>query len=145
MIKVVEKIWVGGYRAWENIYPLKIDAVLCVAQDMKAPCGWPDVVYMQVGLVDGPGNPASAYVAAVLALVTLVEKHSVLVCCHGGSRSMATVIMYMATVSSIGWDNAVEILKERANVDLPEPHLAHRAAFDNIKHWRAIRDIMEKQ
>lgn len=121
---------------------MKISAVLNVAHDLRVLIGWPDVEYMHVGLVDGPGNAPAAYCAAVLALATLVaRKHRVLVCCHTGGRSVAAAMMYLNVGVGRGWDDLLELLRERVDVRLPVPHAAHRAAFSRM-NWRVLANMI---
>lgn len=139
MIRLTGNIWIGDSAS----SPLKMDAVLNVAQDMRGDCGWPDVEYMQVGLVDGPGNPPSAYCAAVLALAALCRRHRrVLVCCHTGSRSVAVVLMYVSILTDRSWDDSLVLLRERADGDIPDAHDAHKRVFDRID-WKTVTGIME--
>lgn len=140
MIKVADNIWIGNAIDCEAVSLHEISAILNVAQDLQGKRGWPDVEYMQVGLIDGPGNPDSVYPAAVLALTALLKRHTVLVCCHEGSRSLAVVIMYMESLFKRGWGTWVEVLTERVNTDLPVPHKVHKAAFDRI-NWEALRKL----
>lgn len=144
MIHLTDRIWIGDATAWRNAKLFNIGAVLNVAQDLRCDCGWPDVEYAQVGLVDGPGNLLCMYRAAALALMSLVERHNTLVCCHGGSRSMAVVLMYLGMVSGRKWDDLLDLLRERADIDLPIPHPAHKEAFDKID-WRLLMSTMENE
>jgi len=90
---------------------------------------------MQVGLIDGPGNPIAAYHAAVLALATLIKRGRALVYCHTGGRSLAVAVMYLnCSAHWRKWEDWMQLLNERIEVDLPVPHDAHRAAFDKI-NW----------
>jgi len=137
VIRLTETIWIGD----SSDSSLRFDAVLNVAQDLRGACGWPDVEYMQVGLIDGPGNPPSAYCAAVLALEALLSRHTrVLVCCHTRARSLAVVMMYLNIGSEYGWDGLLELLRERVDVDLPVPHEAHRKMFDQID-WQLLDNL----
>ncbi len=145
MIRLTDHIWLGHAPDEENadLDTEGISAVLNVAQDLQATRGWMHGIdYMQVGLIDGPGNPLAAYYAAVLALETLLRRHDqVLVCCHAGSRSLAVVLMHLNLVGRNGWDGCVAILHERVDWTLPVPHAAHRAAFDRL-NWRWLDSVI---
>lgn len=138
MIQLTETIRIGD----SSDSPLKVDAVLNVAQDMRGDCGWPDVEYMQVGLIDGPGNTLSAYCSAVLALATLCKRHDrVLVCCHTGSRSLAVALMYLSVASDHSWDALLDLLRERVDKELPIPHKEHREAF-GLMNWQPLAGMI---
>ena len=142
MIHVAENIWIGdSVVSWRELRSAGIGAVLNVAQDLRGTLGWPNVEYMQVGLVDGPGNPPSAYCAAVLALAALSSRRRTLVCCHTGSRSLAVVLMYLNVSAGRGWDGLVDLLRERVDEDLPVPHEAHIEAFDEMD-WKSLANIL---
>jgi hypothetical protein len=144
MIRVTENLFIGSSDDAENVKALGVGGVLNVAYDLRGSSGWPQVEYMQVGLIDGPGNLPDAYHAAVLALGELTARHhQVLVCCHTGSRSLAVVLMFMEFSSRRGWDGWLEVLQERAPLDLPVPHEAHREAFDKM-HWDALLSITRR-
>ncbi len=152
MIRITEDIWIGGYEDWQNANVVNISAVLNVARDLSSErtmfgCSWPKVEYMQVGLIDGPGNTISAYTSAILALHTLLKRKDakkILVCCHGGRRSLAVVIMYLiikrGKVSAhptffnywISWDKMLDELLEQVKHPLPELHPAHKEVFDKM-------------
>lgn len=148
MIRLTEHIWLGvaADEAWADLRAAKVGAILNVAVDLLPTRGWrQDLWYMHVGLVDGPGNPTAAYVAAVLALATLLERSDVLVCCHSGSRSLVVAAMYM---NATAWhqrelDACVDVLFERgADVNLiPEVHEAHAEAFGRM-NWRLLERLM---
>lgn len=144
MIQVDAGLWVGdshdGDRADES--DVSFGAVLCVAQDLEGLVGWGlGIEYMQVGLIDGPGNVMAAYHAAVLALVVLMRRHEVvLVYCHTGGRALAVAIMYLCLTGWRGWGWWENALREN-NDDLPQVHEAHRAAFDKI-NWRLLNNAM---
>lgn len=147
MIQVISpNLWVGNSHDEQcaELADLGIGAVLNVARDMQLSRQWgaKSMECMQVGLVDGPGNPLTAYCAAVLALASLVDRHGTLVCCHTGSRSLAVAVMYARFVGDCEWDAYLEFLRERVDADVPAPHPAHRKAFDTID-WKILRVIME--
>lgn len=156
MLKITDKIWIGNSddekkatkrdkfgRVLSNIS----DSVLIVAQDMTHNNDWDDgVEYMQVGLIDGPGNPLSAYHAAVLALVTLVKRGTVLICCHDGGRSLAIVIMYLYLMGDgPSWDEALERLCVDPTVtwrELPAVNEVHRKAFF-MMDWGMLTRVLD--
>lgn len=141
MIKLTDDgLWVSPINQvrMDSLSRFGIGAMLNVAQDLNIVVGWPTIEYMQVGLIDGPGNPLSAYSSAVLALETLLTRHKTLVCCHGGSRSMAVVLMYLHLVSDKGWTDLFEILSEKVDKLLPVPNDVHKEAFD-VMDWKALR------
>lgn len=145
MIKLNDGLWVGiavgpGYG---NLKALGISAILNAAQDLQSVIGWDNgIEYMQVGLIDGPGNPTSSYYAAVLALATLLKRHkNVLVCCHEGGRSLAVALMYLQTTYPHGWDRWVAKLCEQSDINLPKPHNAHKEAFEKI-NWLLLKNAI---
>lgn len=141
MIRLTDNgLWIGNSADGKNLGVLRVSAILNVAQDLRGTVGWPDVEYMQVGLIDGPGNPLCTYSAAVLALASLLGRRRTLVCCHSGGRSLAVCVMYLETLSRIGWDNRITLLQERVNIELPKPHLAHKAAFEAM-NWRVLSKL----
>lgn len=146
MIKVADKIWIGDSddEQGTNIKMLGIDAILNVAYDLKCSRGWKEKIeYMQVGLIDGPGNLPITYVSAILALISLVDKHNVLVCCHNGGRSLAVVIMYLILIRGkisdhptflnywTAWDILLEELTNKIP-DLPTIHNSHKEVFNKL-------------
>lgn len=139
MIKLTDNLWVGNSSSTTvaNTPLLNIGAVLNVACDLRGEYGWPDIEYAQVGLIDGPGNPPCAYAAAALTLAMLLDRHNVLVYCHTGSRAVAVALMYLNMVSNHGWDEWYTLLCERAGIDLPIPHPAHKTVFDGID-WKTV-------
>lgn len=152
MFKVAENIWIGeGKDEQKTLRYVKqsgtVDCVLVVAQDMTPSYGWEDgVEYMQVGLIDGPGNPLAAYHAAVLSLAAMLRRGRVLVCCHDGGRSLAVAIMYLyLTGAGPSWDEALERLwgadgcRDR---DVPRPHDAHRKAFF-LMDWGMMKRVLD--
>ena len=146
MIKLDDGLWIGLAVGpeYSNLSASGIDAVLNTAQDLQSVIGWDDGIdYMQVGLIDGPGNTLSAYYAAVLALAALLKRHeNVLVCCHEGGRSLAVAIMYLQTVFAHGWDVWINLLRERVDTDLPTPNSAHKVAFGRM-NWDLLKRAME--
>lgn len=148
MIRLNEHIWIGDSydERCADLASSGIGAILNVAIDLQGSRGCGSRIdYMQVGLIDGPGNTLGAYYAAVIALTVLIERHSqVLVCCHSGGRAMAISIMYMDFVTGLGWDGCVGAMSERVDAVLPTPHEAHRAAHGKIR-WGPIKIILESK
>ena len=135
MIKLTDDLWIGSAdEKIGNIHTVGIVSVLNVAQDLRGVCGWPDVEYAQVGLIDGPGNLAAAYYAAVLVLAMLLKRGRVLVFCHSGGRSLAVALMYLSVLTRIEWDRCFDMVRERVDVDLPAMHPAHKEVFDKMDH-----------
>lgn len=144
MIRLQDRLYVGDSSvSARELRRYGIGALLNVAHDLKGDMGWPDIEYMQVGLIDGPGNSQAAYAAAVLALNTLVAKHNTVVFCHSGGRAMAVATMHMNLGADRNWDELAEIANERigTNVKIPEVNEAHRAAFDKMK-WNVLRKLV---
>lgn len=139
MISISDNLLIGNSDDLAELGSPRPGAVLNVAQDLRGRHGWPDIEYMQVGLLDGPGNPPAAYVAAVLALAALIRRHDkVLVCCHSGTRSLAVVMMWMeAACSPHGWEGWRGLIEERAYRGMREPHPTHRKAFESID-WTTV-------
>ena len=138
MIQITDALYIGDSHdeAHANLDMLQIEAILNVAQDLHGTRGWTDrVEYMQVGLIDGPGNPLSAYYAATLALATLLKRSRVLVCCHSGGRSLAVAIMHMNMTYKRSWSEQFDVLRERLDTELPSVHVAHELAFNKM-NWR---------
>lgn len=146
MIRLTDSIYIGDSsdEEYADLDYAGISAILNVAHDMESTRGWhSELEYMQVGLIDGPGNHLSAYYAVILSLVALCSRHNrVLVCCHSGGRSLAVSLMYLHLVSRRGWDGSLEILRERCEVELPIPHEAHRVAFDKLD-WKLLIKLVE--
>ena len=143
MTRLTDNIWIGDATAKiGNVRAVKIGAILNVAQDLRGISGWPDVEYMQVGLVDGPGNPITAYYTSVLALVTLLKRHDqVMVFCHSGSRSMAVILMYLRASTGMEWDDCLSMLRERVDIDLSDPHPVHKDMFTKID-WKLLASML---
>lgn len=149
MIKITDRIWVGDALDEEHLdlQVHDIGGILNVAHDMQATRGWGcGVEYMQVGLVDGPGNTTAAYCAAVLALHAMLARHRrVMVCCHSESRSLSVAVFYINAVSSERkWSELTDILKEALDRELPNINEAHQQAFKTI-NWRSVNKLMRGQ
>lgn len=161
MIKITDKIWVGNSDD-EQAGPLtdyNITAILNVANDLQATCGWNDKIhYAQVGLIDGLGNPTYLYCAAILTLCALLEEHKVLVCCHTGSRAVVIVLMYLHLTGYFGlepntptimfdlfsvkvsWERRLEQLYNISGTSIIKLHDAHGKVFNEID-WRLLAKI----
>ncbi len=147
MIKIAANIWIGDSddekRSFYYVQRKTVDSVLIVAQDMTPTCGWvAGVEYMQVGLIDGPGNMLSAYHAAVLALATLVKRGKVMVCCHDGGRALAIVIMYLYMMGDgPSWDEHIERLNS-SDTTHPPVNTVHREAFF-LMDWGMLARVID--
>lgn len=140
MIRVLDKLMVGSSTDERGVV---VDVIVNVAKDLKPTRGWPEAAYYHIGLVDGPGNDISLYLSAVFALNSVLNSgRSILVSCHEGkSRSMSVAIMYIHLVSGRGWNDIVDTICERNECAIPEPHKAHREAFDSID-WDLARKLV---
>lgn len=147
MIQITDRIWLGDSNdeMHSNLEDNGITAILNVAQDLNPTRGWNyGIEYCHVGLIDGPGNQVSMYCSAVLALDALAHKYKVLVCCHTGSRATAVCIMYLKLMTGLqNWGTLLEIIRERANIDIPEPNDVHKEAFFKMR-WGMLETITLK-
>ena len=110
MIQLTEALWIGnsGDSYNHRFADCGASGVLNVAQDLRGRCSWPDVEYMQVGLIDGPGNEVVGYCAAIMALVALSRRHeAVAVYDHDGGRALAVAMMYLNLTEGQRRDNPV--------------------------------------
>lgn len=148
MIQLTDSIWIGDSidERDADLLPLEIGAILNVSNDLQSTRGWGDgVEYMQIGLVDGPGNMLAMYCAAVLGLSSLLGRYDgVLVTGHDFSRAVAVVIMYL--ILNTGrksehpsmmhrwstWDSVLSWLREKTDIQLLDPHQAHKEACDTL-------------
>jgi hypothetical protein len=138
LIRVTDNLWVGNSSDGQKA---DVDIVFNVAVDLLPKLRYPSVEYVQVGLVDGPGNPLSAYCGAILTLTSLMEKDKkVLVYCHEGkSRSVVVALMYLNLVGGqrrsnpTAWSHWAmwdEMCVE--GLDLSKVHPAHIEAFNKM-------------
>lgn len=159
MIQLTDRVWVGNSTDQETVeFSARIaaatgtkkfiGAVLNVAHDLEGLVGWKNgIEYAQVGLIDGPGNPPAAYCAAILTLVTLLDRHAqVLVCDHDGVRSVVVAVVYaILKAGRVGerpssphywrtWDSMVGELSESLGVKLPSPHPSHLEAVERVPY-----------
>lgn len=144
MIKLTNSLWIGDAtdEHFADLATPGIEFILNVAHDLVPTRGWDHgVEYAHVGIVDGPGNPKSTYYAAVLALASMLERGSVLVCCHSAGRSMAVCLMLMNVSARRKWDELVELLVERLDRELPDSNEAHKAAYDEMD-WDLLAKII---
>lgn len=133
-----------GRTVADTLRSMRIDGLLNTAKDLQSHVGWLDRIdHMQIGLVDGPGNPPAAYNAAILALTTLCERcDNVMVYCHDGGRALAVALMYLSLKGGqrrpsvtgwshwLTWDEIVcEVGKDKK---LPKVHAAHIEAYAKI-------------
>lgn len=150
MIQLTDSLWIGdsddGYVFASSEV---VGGVLNVAEDLRGECGWPDVEYAQVGLVDGPGNEITSYCAAILTLAALLRRHQVVVVYdHDGGRALAVCMMYLNLVGgkyrphTTAWSHwltwkerlAHVMTDVRANEVLPQVHTAHKEVFTKIPY-----------
>lgn len=146
MIALTRNIWIGDSSDEQRGDIQHIDVVFNVAHDLQGTrgcnCG---IEYVQVGLIDGPGNQLASYCAAVLALVSLVrDNKQVLVCAHTTGRPLAVVLMYMKFTSGREWGEVLELFRERVGEGLREPHAAHKSAYEAVD-WRLLASAMEER
>lgn len=156
MIQLTETIWIGNSEdeMSVDVDDFGIGGILNVAQDLHGTRGWGNgVEYMQVGLIDGPGNTIRLYCAVVLGLAALIERcKRVLVCCHDGGRSLAAALMYLNLVGGQWrpdptgwshwptWEERLGVICDTVSVDLPTVHKAHIEAFSKIP-WGLLEVI----
>lgn len=134
----------GNSHDWRAAKTTGIIGLLNVAHDLGCSGAAPGLEYMQVGLIDGPGNPQGVYYSAVLALGVLLGRHKrVLVYCHDGkSRSVAVAVAYLNTlVRQRNWHAWFDIMYERTGVRLPQMNVAHCDALDNM-NWQLLADTI---
>ena len=154
--EITPQLWLGDSQdaAYGDLASLGIDAMLNCASDLAELRYWGDGVHAaHCGLVDGPGNSLAAYYSAVLQLMHLVGAGKrILVHCHKGeSRSVAVLIMYLHAVGRLGWDHYRKMIAEAvvkahagepdAPTEMPEPHLAHKSAFNRMD-WRFLAGVI---
>ena len=160
IIRITELIWLGdSYDALNaNLKENGITAVVNCAVDLnlerwsnllcvegfRIPHFVDGVEYVQIGLVDGPGNAMAVYHAVLLKLCSLLmSKKSVLVHDHEmDSRASAVVIMALHALHRRGWDHWLGVI--RGKTDNPDlmPHPEHRRAFNRI-NWRLISSVLD--
>lgn len=153
MIKLTEpskefgSIYIGDSHdeEYRNLKELNIGAILNVARDMTTVHNYSTGhELIHIGLIDGPGNEAWKYYAAVISLYSLIRHHNTLVCCHSGSRSVVVALMYLSLREGCvkervdflrrrSWDEMFEMVQSRAGEYLPKPHQAHIDAFNKMK------------
>ncbi len=145
MIRLTDDLWVGVVHDVDHapLEAMGVRCVLCVAQDYQCRVGWASgLESAQVGLIDGPGNPLTAYYGAVLALATLLSRGPTLVYSHDPGRVMVVCMMYLNALQRRGWGGILEMLSERVEIDLPVPSAIHRAAFDKVD-WRTLGRLIQ--
>lgn len=139
MLKLTEELWIGDSTAEQHAKDM--GAILNVAHDLVPTRSW-NKAYMHVGLVDGPGNEVYAYCSAIFALHALLQKGSVLVCCHTGSRALAISLMYLAFTGEHTIETRFQALQEQMQGTLPIIAKAHLEAFTDVVH---LLDTVEFQ
>lgn len=144
MIRLTDGVWIGDSADVRDVGVVGAGAVLNVARDLTGMVGWPNVEYAQVGLVDGPGNDVNDYVAALLVLAAMLQRHDcVLVYDHAGMRALAIGIMWVSLKGGrrpahpsfqrrAGWDELLDELRGRCKCRVPTPDDAHREAYGRI-------------
>ncbi len=126
LIRLLDNLYIGNSEAEATLEQGTITATLNVANDLISnKCFYHGFETMHVGLIDGPGNDLNAYKAAVCALSALLQKHTVLVFCHSGSRALAVSMLYLTSVSGQKWEDILNMFVERSEESLPEIHPAH--------------------
>ena len=88
------------------------------------------VVYMKVGLADGPGNSNYALISAALAIRQMVDLKAtpILVHCHSGSsRSVAVLALYLAWQRKWTIAKAFELIKSKRDLASPKKPLVDQA------------------
>ena len=147
-MRLEDKLWIGNSHDVEHGDLSSVDAILNVACDLRDTV-WRDdgLEYVQIGLIDGPGNEMIVYHAAVLMLVALHRHGSVLVYCHTGSRAISVAIMYLELtypsgtsaphICGCGWDGWLERVHRILGDGMLALHDAHRIAFEGI-NWRLL-------
>lgn len=131
--KITDRIWIGN--SWDAANPpCECNAILNCAFDLFSMVGWNRHIHLsQCGLIDGPGNPVSAYRSAVLQLDALCEHgKTVLVHCHKGhSRSVAVVMGFLNMKDNRGWDYWRDYVRlKRREIPDNTPHPAMRELFE---------------
>jgi len=133
MEQIRKNLWLGNSSDAQNLQLLTasgIRAVLNVARDLdyqlQKPVGviLPEKAMWQhkVGLIDGPGNDAKTFIAAVFALGGFVESgRTCLAHCHQGrSRSPSVVAAYLAVKETKEFDDVLAELKSIREIVRPE-------------------------
>ena len=98
LCKINKQIYIGDVNAesYSNV-DMGITGFLNTSIDL--PCTLisnHEIEVIHNGLIDGPGNPMSAYCSAILSVKTLLIRHKkIMVYGHGTSRALAVVIMYL--------------------------------------------------
>lgn len=147
MTPLTDRIAIGDHydEMYEYRKPQQI-GILNVACDLPRRQSSSVIEYMHVGLIDGPGNTIAVYCAAILALDVLLNRRKyVLICCHGSSRPLAVAVMYLTLKGGKvtertflhhwrTWDEVLEGLRKSTEMELPEPHGAHKEAADKIPY-----------
>lgn len=144
MIQLTDKLWCGDS---DDAYKVKKGAILNVARDLIGSHKWPGVEYAQVGLVDGPGNELSDYVAAVLSILSLLKRHEmVLVYDHDSSRALVVGMMALNLLDGkfrpdplswshwATWEERLADARKRTGAELREPAAAHQQAYGKIPY-----------
>ena len=104
----------------EGLRAAGVTGVLCLNGFPHSP-RWQGFAWVNVTLIDGPGNSIEAFRTAVQSLEMLAAEHRVLVhCAEGLSRSALVVACYLADLHGIALEEAVAHVKRyrtRAEID----------------------------
>jgi protein-tyrosine phosphatase len=121
MTQITERIFIGD--ADDQPFS-QLSAVLNVATDLRVRV-WQEAEYVQVGLIDGPGNLPGAILAAVLMLNQLLQRHKqVIVICHGGrGRSGLIVALYLCTRFDAKFESTLDIVRQNRPEAMPSQFL----------------------
>lgn len=109
----------------EGLRAAGVTAVLCLNGFPHSPRSQ-GFVWMNVTLIDGPGNSIDEIRVAVRSLEELVASHRVLVhCAEGLSRSALVVACYLADLHAIPLEEAVaHVRRYRTRVEIDRALLA---------------------
>ena len=102
------------------------------------------VEYVQIGLIDGPGNTMAEYHATTLKLCGIIKSgRGVLIHGHdAGAITTAVAIMALHALYRRGWDYWLNVIRELLETPDMSPHPEHRRAFNRI-NWRLVSAVME--
>lgn len=126
--QITEKIWVGNSQDSLFAKQEDFDAILNVAIDLDINTTFK--YRHKVGLIDGPGNDRSMFIAAVMCLHGLHQKSSnkrILVHCHAGmSRSVMVVSVYRHAFLGEDFEVALADTMKKRGVEF------HRGALKDL-------------
>lgn len=120
---ITERIAIGAIEDamdTEGLRAAGVTGVLCLNGFPHSPRSQ-GFAWVNVTLIDGPGNSIEEFRAAVQSLEALAAEHRVLVhCAEGLSRSALVVACYLADLHGIALEEAVTHVKRyrtRAEID----------------------------